>query len=220
MSALRRAGLAFRRTMSQAAEPAEFRVVAQEFGYTGRPLPTFACRQPGNVNFLIGTAAPQASLRDLSHVAPGCFQILDVLAPSECDQLVRITEQMGYDEDAPVSLPHSFRHMQNVNWIADASIAELVWSRAAPVLPESAREVAPGAEAVGLNQRFRCYKYGPGDYFKPHTDGSWPSKLSWMACFGQSFVPKARVLQPCMAKATSKKRTMLLTRPMFQAEMS
>ena len=97
-----------------------------------------------------------------------------MLAPSECDQLVRITEQMGYDEDAPVSLPHSFRHMQNVNWIADASIAELVWSRAAPVLPESAREVAPGAEAVGLNQRFRCYKYGAGDYFKPHTDGSWP----------------------------------------------
>jgi predicted 2-oxoglutarate/Fe(II)-dependent dioxygenase YbiX len=26
-------------------------------------------------------------------------------------------------------------------------------------------------EAVGLNERLRFLKYGPGDYFKPHTDG-------------------------------------------------
>ena len=27
---------------------------------------------------------------------------------------------------------------------------------------------------LGLNNRFRFYRYSKGDYFKPHTDGSWP----------------------------------------------
>ena len=31
-----------------------------------------------------------------------------------------------------------------------------------------------GARALGINARFRCYRYVEGDYFKPHTDGSWP----------------------------------------------
>ena len=177
MKALPRAvhGLRASRRMSQAVDG--FHVVAQESGFTGRSLPTWACRRPGNVKFICADEAPKASLRSLEHVARGCFQILDVLAPSECEQLIRITEQMGYDEDAPVSLPHSFRHMQNVNWIADASVAAQVWSRAAPALPEEAREVAPGAEALGLNARFRCYRYAADDYFKPHTDGSWPGSL-------------------------------------------
>ena len=31
-----------------------------------------------------------------------------------------------------------------------------------------------GQHALGLNARFRFYRYASGDYFKPHTDGAWP----------------------------------------------
>ena len=33
--------------------------------------------------------------------------------------------------------------------------------------------MSPGAP-VGLNQRWRLYKYGPTDVFRLHSDGSWP----------------------------------------------
>ncbi len=29
-------------------------------------------------------------------------------------------------------------------------------------------------KALGLNARFRFYRYRSGDYFSPHTDGAWP----------------------------------------------
>jgi hypothetical protein len=35
-------------------------------------------------------------------------------------------------------------------------------------------EYNAGKAVLGLNARFRFYRYRPGDYFAPHTDGSWP----------------------------------------------
>lgn len=156
-----------------AGETSGFHIVAHEFGHSGRPLPTWTCSRPGNVKF-DDDAMVVTTHRDLSLFVPGCFQLLNVLTPGECDQLTNITTCMGWDEDAPVSLPYSFRHMENVNWLADDSVVNRIWGRAVRALPDFAAEVAPGAESVGLNARFRCYRYRGGDYFKPHTDGSWP----------------------------------------------
>ena len=159
-------------------------VVAHEYGHTGRPLPTFACDGPGNITFADGgggdgggPAAKEVTLRDIPDV-PGGFILENVLTDEECAQFVAATESMGYDEDAPVSLPHSFRHMENVNWLVDETIPATIFDRVAGVLPAEAQEVAPGAEALGINARFRCYKYGGGDYFQFHTDGSWPGSLA------------------------------------------
>jgi hypothetical protein len=166
---------------------ADFRPVAHEFGHSGRPLPTWASTAVGSPAPLNPAVDANVLCRDLSDIVPGCFQLLGALTPEECDAFVQITEQLGFDEDAPVSLPHSFRHMENVNWVVDTSLSELVWSRVAAALPVYAKQVTPGAEALGINQRFRVYKYGEGDYFKPHTDGSWPGssmvdgELAWDA---------------------------------------
>eukprot|EP01063_Lacrimia_lanifica_P003852 TRINITY_DN12126_c0_g1_i1.p1 TRINITY_DN12126_c0_g1~~TRINITY_DN12126_c0_g1_i1.p1 ORF type:complete len:276 (+),score=63.12 TRINITY_DN12126_c0_g1_i1:102-929(+) len=149
-----------------------FAVVAQEYGHTRRPLPTWACTAPGNVA-LAPEAVPAVEARAVPGV-PGGFQLLHVLSPEECDAVIAVTEELGYDPDAPVSLPYSVRHMHNVNWIVHPSIDAALWARVAPALPEHAQAVAEGADAVGLNARFRCYRYSEGDYFKPHTDGSWP----------------------------------------------
>ena len=165
-------------TSIDAAAPPQFHVVAHEYGHSGRPLPTWACSKEGNLRFnapppTTTTAAVAATTcRDLSSYVPGCFQLLNVLSADECAQICSILNTMQWDQDAPVSLPYSFRHMENCNWLVHDNIVKEIWGRATKAMPPYATSVAKGADAVGLNARFRCYKYSKGDYFKPHTDGS------------------------------------------------
>ena len=49
----------------------------------------------------------------------------------------------------------------------DVPRAAALWARVAHLVPPVER-----ADAVGLNERFRFYRYDPGERFAPHTDGS------------------------------------------------
>jgi hypothetical protein len=197
-------------TSTDAAAPPQFHVVAHEYGHSGRPLPTWACSKEVNLRFnapppptttttttattaatTVATEKPPTTCRDLSSYVPGCFQLLNVLSADECAQICGILNTMEWDQDAPVSLPYSFRHMENCNWLVHDNIVEEIWGRATKAMPSYATSVAKGADAVGLNARFRCYKYSKGDYFKPHTDGSCKCVagslrwiLVWFAWFG------------------------------------
>lgn len=142
-------------------------VVAREAGHERPDLPTWASEREGLIIF--DAAPPPVEYRDVAGV-PGAFQLLDVLSGGECRQFVAITEALGYHTDAPVSLSYDVRHMCNVNWVVDESIDGPIWDRCRDVVAA----LVHGAVPVGLNARFRCYRYGVGDYFKPHTDGSWP----------------------------------------------
>src|SRR5262249_16725523 len=51
--------------------------------------------------------------------------------------------------------------------VDDVALAEQLWERARPFLPGRLR----GWNAVGLNERFRYYRYDPGEEFAPHFDG-------------------------------------------------
>ena len=77
-----------------------------------------------------------------------------------------------YTEDAPVSLGRNVRRNENCVWLADDSLWLPIWKRIAAYMPPSS--VPHGGRPVGLNQRWRLYKYGPDDIFRLHTDGSWP----------------------------------------------
>ena len=145
-----------------------FRVVAREAGHESAALPVWAARRPGGVAF-DPPPGPKPRRREVPGV-PGAFQLLELLSGGECAQLVAISDALGYHVDAPVSLPHHVRHNTNVNWVVDESVDGPIWERCRPLIPE---RVAGGA-ALGLNARFRFYRYGNGDYFQPHTDGAWP----------------------------------------------
>lgn len=144
-----------------------FYVVAREPGHETRALPTWTDRGPGSVTF---EAAPSGSVirREISEV-PGVFQLLNVLTENECEQFIDITNRLGYHTDAPVSLPYSVRHNTNLNWIVHQSIDGPIWERCAHLITER----VGGQAALGLNARFRFYRYASGDFFKPHTDGAW-----------------------------------------------
>jgi len=50
----------------------------------------------------------------------------------------------------------------------DFALAALVWSRARERLPM----FLPGRQAIRMNERFRYYRYRPGQRFNLHADGS------------------------------------------------
>ncbi|EOD21447.1 hypothetical protein EMIHUDRAFT_241213 [Emiliania huxleyi CCMP1516] len=113
----------------------------------------------------------------VKHEVPGvrgAFVLSNVLSLRESEQLLRMSEAMGYTEDAPVSLGRRIRRNSNCVWIADDSVWLPVWRRIAPHLPPE----AGGGRPAGLNQRWRLYRYGESDVFRLHTDGSWPGSAA------------------------------------------
>ncbi len=146
-----------------------FYIVEREPGHTQFDLPLWTATSPA----AIGLAAPEGSPVERVDVpdVPGGFHLLNVLDGPSCDALVKLGEELGYHEDAPVSLPRSIRHNNNFNWVVDESIDGPIWERCKGFFETS---TFSGLKPLGLNARFRFYRYGPGDFFDFHTDGAWP----------------------------------------------
>jgi hypothetical protein len=101
----------------------------------------------------------------------GIFTIPDVLTGEECQEYIDWSESLGY-EDAPVSLAAGQVLRPDIRNNARAMVdsperANDIWSRISADVPS----VLDGRRAVGLNERLRFYRYGPGQRFAPHTDG-------------------------------------------------
>src|SRR5690242_14532582 len=104
-------------------------------------------------------------------VADGIYTLDGVLSREECNEYISWTEGLGYST-APIStaagvvMRPDIRN--NARVIVDAADrASLLWSRVEGNVPR----ILEGRQAVGLNERFRFYRYGPGERFAPHTDG-------------------------------------------------
>ncbi len=89
------------------------------------------------------------------------------LTGDECDDLIARSEAIGY-EAATVGDVLLTQMRNNARVILDdPDLAATLWDRAKPLVPQ-----IDGCEAVGLNDRFRFYRYGTGEAFAPHFDGS------------------------------------------------
>jgi hypothetical protein len=90
------------------------------------------------------------------------FVIRGFLTLEECQSYVTASEQAG-DEDATIS-PASgavmAKHIRdNARLVVDnSSLADEWWRRAEPFLPQHIQQ----RHAVGFNERFRFYRYEPG----------------------------------------------------------
>jgi len=101
----------------------------------------------------------------------GVFTVDQFLNKAECQHYIEMGEQMGY-QPSEVNLPiGSVRRtdIRNNDRVIfdDPCLAELLFARAAPLLPATLGEW----RLHGLNERFRFYRYGRGEYFKWHKDG-------------------------------------------------
>jgi len=57
--------------------------------------------------------------------------------------------------------------------VVDEQTDSIIWQRVAHLF-EQGEDNFEGRKALGLNARFRFYRYQQDDFFKPHIDGSGP----------------------------------------------
>ena len=100
------------------------------------------------------------------------FTVRDFLSPDECAAHIAFAEDQGFDV-APITTGLGFVVNTDVRdnsrvMVDDAGLAEQLWDRVREFIPTPLF----GWEAVGLNERFRYYRYDPGQKFRPHFDGS------------------------------------------------
>ena len=102
------------------------------------------------------------------------FTLDNVLSGAECEDLIKETEDRGYElalintgggnQGLRLDVRNSKRCI-----IDSQERAALIWERIKNHLPQTWKS----RPAVGLNERLRFLKYSPGEYFKPHRDGSY-----------------------------------------------
>jgi predicted 2-oxoglutarate/Fe(II)-dependent dioxygenase YbiX len=104
-------------------------------------------------------------------VAESTYVVPDLLTPEECREYVELTEAKGY-EAAPITTAAGFKMRPDIRnntrvIVDDPERAEALWLRSRDEIPTFFR----GRQAIGLNERFRFYRYDPGERFAPHRDG-------------------------------------------------
>jgi prolyl 4-hydroxylase len=105
-------------------------------------------------------------------IREGVFTVGGVLSPEECTELIALAERSGF-EIATINTRHGtevdrdFRNNDRVI-VDDQALADKLWARIRPVVPS----FLAGRQARGVNERFRFYRYVPGQKFSWHTDGA------------------------------------------------
>ena len=101
--------------------------------------------------------------------------IHDFLSREECAALIRRSEDLVYGPGTVADVViEQVRNNERV-LVDDLSLATNLFHRAEPLLPA----VIEGHGLVGFNERWRFYRYRPGQTFKPHRDGSYMRMESW-----------------------------------------
>ncbi len=95
------------------------------------------------------------------------FVVHGFLSPEECGRLIARSEAIGYEAAAVGGeLVPQLRNNARA-FLEDAALAASLWQRLATVLPANRAD----ADACGLHERFRFYRYDTAEQFLPHFDG-------------------------------------------------
>lgn len=108
---------------------------------------------------------------------PIVFTVAGVMTPAECAALIARIEELG-PEAAPITTPRGFVMRPDIRnntrvMFDDHALAADLFGRLLPALPPRLHDLT----AVGANERFRCYRYAPGQRFAPHFDGAFRRDL-------------------------------------------
>ncbi len=105
-------------------------------------------------------------------LAKNIFIVKDFLSDKECDELTRFSEMTGFQAAAVgtekgTKLIPEVRNNERLLYKDDA-FAQKLWDKLSPFVPIQ----IGNSVAIGLNELFRYYKYGPGQKFSKHIDES------------------------------------------------
>jgi predicted 2-oxoglutarate/Fe(II)-dependent dioxygenase YbiX len=101
----------------------------------------------------------------------GIICIRDVLTPSECEALIARAEAVGF-EPATINTRSGTKRDEQARdndrvIVDDVDLASDLWNRISNHVPV----IRAGRQVVGLNERFRFYRYHSGQKFGWHVDG-------------------------------------------------
>src|SRR3954447_4252952 len=97
------------------------------------------------------------------------YTIHDFLSPAECADLVRMSHVLSWEVGlVGGERAESVRNNDRVLFDDPGRAADLC-ARARPLLPGAVGR----RPLVGFNERWRLYRYGPGQAFQPHRDGAY-----------------------------------------------
>ncbi|MFZ6743118.1 2OG-Fe(II) oxygenase [Undibacterium sp. JH2W] len=110
---------------------------------------------------------------ELNNYGAGVFGIKNFITEEECERMIFSSEQMGYEE-AMIQTGTGMRMYKDVRnndrvIFDDKPLAAAIFERAKLFLPAELKEWT----LLGLNERFRFYRYEEGQYFKWHKDGNY-----------------------------------------------
>jgi predicted 2-oxoglutarate/Fe(II)-dependent dioxygenase YbiX len=104
-------------------------------------------------------------------VAEGAFVVPNVLTAEECAAYIALSEKIGYEPATitTVSGAELRPDVRNNDRVIhdDPTLATTLWELVAAYLPASVGD----RQVRGLNERFRFYRYDPGQRFEWHLDG-------------------------------------------------
>jgi predicted 2-oxoglutarate/Fe(II)-dependent dioxygenase YbiX len=132
-------------------------------------------------------------MADYEWISDEIFTVAGILSSAECDSFVAFSESCGFG-DAPIETsfgPIMRKDVRNnARVMVDLpGLAHLLWERAGIYVPNS----LAGHQAVGVNERFRFYRYDPGQTFRWHRDGYFErpsgerSRLTLMVYLNEDF---------------------------------
>jgi predicted 2-oxoglutarate/Fe(II)-dependent dioxygenase YbiX len=117
-------------------------------------------------------------MKKIQHT-PKIWTIESFLSEEECQNLIIFSENKSYKE-ATVSLKSGAKMIKNIRnnerlIYEDEKLAQNYWQKLKDFCPtcinEIVKEEIQNYQAVGLNPRFRFYKYESNQRFKKHIDG-------------------------------------------------
>jgi predicted 2-oxoglutarate/Fe(II)-dependent dioxygenase YbiX len=99
------------------------------------------------------------------------FTLDNLLTPDECAAYIARSEGIGYDA-ATISTGFGQERVADVRnndrvILDEAAVSEALWPRVQPYLPRELER----RTLEGLNERWRFYRYDPGQRFDWHLDG-------------------------------------------------
>lgn len=110
---------------------------------------------------------------EFKEISGGIYTISNFMSSKESAGWIKFSEEKGYEE-AKITMGQqqvmakSVRNNERLIY-DDVDLERKLWNRIKDYVP---KETMYG-RAMGLNERFRFYKYYPGQQFKPHQDGSY-----------------------------------------------
>lgn len=120
---------------------------------------------------------------DVDHKQSYIIKVPGLLTPDECGALITRIEALG-PEVATINTRYGAAVRTNVRnndrvIFDDEDLAKTLLERVRGKAPKEIH----GLSLVGINERFRCYRYKPGMRFAPHKDGPFVRNEHEQSCY-------------------------------------